>query len=167
MSSLLTPEERIASRYDNFYNGYNIISRPKTPTTSSSQDPNRDKGQTVDGQKPTCENYKPQRNKGEKSEKPPFSIDIPVALPPGIKPCDMKLVPPNPCCEHGNWTVKIFPCPIQMGTSKVNKEDANDGVCKVGCKLWKSKEAPCLYDDPCRAHCYNHPPGIKPSGRFP
>lgn len=32
-----------------------------------------------------------------------------------------------------------------------------------GSKPPNPKDEPCLYDKPCKAHCFNHPPGMKPS----
>lgn len=124
---------------------------------SDPRDKLRQCGVTVDGQRAKCEDYK------KRPRKKPISC-CGEGCPTGFKPCNMELRPP-PCCDPwGVWCAKIQPCPPKPKVSG-NKNFYDPSPCKRPCcKHWKPED-PCLYDAPCKAHCFNHPPGMKPSGK--
>ncbi|EFA09789.1 uncharacterized protein LOC661071 isoform X1 [Tribolium castaneum] len=159
---ILTPEEAERSRYDNFYNNYNIdwhndSSSCKDHDHDHCCTPEKQRGQTVDGKTPCCEDYTKNKQQDECRPLP--------GCPTGFKPCTMKLTPPPGCDPCGIWCAQVQPCPPKP---KKKSKKYEPGPCtRPCCKHWKPKEGPCLYDDPCKAHCFNHPPGIKPSGRYP
>lgn len=110
-------------------------------------------GVTVDGQNPRCVDYRKNNNDDDCCL---------TGCPTGFKPCTMKLCPP-PCCNPLDpWRAQIQPCPPKPRKKVSNKY--TPGPCtRPCCKHWKPKDGPCLYDKPCKAHCFDHPPGIKPS----
>ncbi|KAF5298015.1 hypothetical protein FQR65_LT09826 [Abscondita terminalis] len=79
--------------------------------------------------------------------------------PTGFKPCDMRLCPPPLNHPLGTWTATIMPCPPKPRLKPSCKYDPFPCT-KPGC-LHKITRC-CNYNCPCKAHCYNHPPGIKP-----
>lgn len=86
----------------------------------------------------------------------------------GFKPCKVTLNPPPGCDPLAPWTAEIHPCPPKPlpGSPKQNNSFYDPPECtRPGCKHWRPKGGPCLYDDPCKAHCFNHTPGMKPSVR--
>ncbi|RZC40857.1 hypothetical protein BDFB_000360 [Asbolus verrucosus] len=134
------------NRFDNFYNNYNEDYRSHNSGCGS---------EPPCPPKKKCEDYRKQNNDDHCPD---------PGCPTGFKPCTMKLTPP-PCCDpYLPWCAQVQPCPPKP--KKKNKLEF--GPCtRPCCKHWKPKDGPCLYDDPCKAHCFNHPPGMKPSGRFP
>lgn len=155
----MTEQQAIDSRYSNFYNNYNVDYHNEGGKNCSSNNdcpPAKRKGATLDGNNPCCEDYR---------RKPPENCEC-GGCPTGFKPCTMKMTPPADCDPAGIWCAQVQPCPPKP-LKKVSNV-YNPGPCKRPCcKHWKPKDGPCLYDDPCKAHCYDHPPGIKPSGRYP
>lgn len=115
---------------------------------------------------------KPAKTSGSSSK----NEDCPAGCPTGFKPCEMKLTPPPFCHPLGVWMAQIQPCPPKSGKSKEDKPSkpkkpkaASSGKATKKASASKSsnvKEEPCLYDKPCKAHCFNHPPGIKPSNPY-
>lgn len=143
-------------RFANFYNNYNVIDGDYDDCTSDPRESNRGCGVTVDGKNPKCEQYK----------KKPQQQCCSDGCPTGFKPCEMELCPP-PCCDPwGVWCATVQPCPAKPKVSRGKKNFyVPPAVCRRPCcKHWKGPD-PCLYDAPCKAHCFNHPPGIKPSGK--
>ncbi|CAH1375587.1 unnamed protein product [Tenebrio molitor] len=159
-SNEMTPEEAEATRYDNFYNNYNIDWHNDSPSwknncNTSCCTPAKRQGQTVDGKSPCCDEYYTKQD----------DCCPAPGCPTGFKPCTMRLTPP-PCCDPcGVWCAQVQPCPPKA-KKKTNIYQPGP-CCRPCCKHWKPKEPPCLYDDPCKADCFNHPPGMKPSGRYP
>lgn len=87
----------------------------------------------------------------------------------GFKPCKVTLNPPAGCDPLAPWTAEIHPCPPKPlpRSPKQNNSFYDPPECtRPGCKHWRPKGGPCLYDDPCKAHCFNHTPGMKPSLRW-
>lgn len=145
----LTPEEAERSRFDNFYNNYNIDWHSESPCCKSCC-----KAPEQSRKSRCCEDYTKQDD----------CCPAP-GCPTGFKPCTMRLTPP-PCCDPcGVWCAQVQPCPPKA-KKKTNIYQPGP-CCRPCCKHWKPKEPPCLYDDPCKADCFNHPPGMKPSGRYP
>lgn len=146
----------------NFYNNYNIDYRTPDPSSQSAAsnrpacDPCKAKGATLDGMNPCCEDYMRKPNKNGPAP----------GCPTGFKPCTMMLSPPPGCDPAGVWQATIMPCPpkVKTNVSQVYKP----GPCtRPFCKHWQPKDSsPCIYDLPCKAACFDHPPGIKP-GRNP
>ncbi|KRT82871.1 hypothetical protein AMK59_3584 [Oryctes borbonicus] len=160
-------EERDAynSRYDNFYNNYNIdyheqaIVHRDQQGGNSMYAPARQQGVTVDGKRPHCEDYLQQKKNNGDGNK---------GCPTGFKPCSMRLFPPQCCNPIAPWGATIMPCPPKPPKPDVSTVLPPPELCtRPGCKHWKPEGGPCLYDDPCKAHCFNHPIGMKPSGRYP
>lgn len=153
----MTEEEAINSRHANFYNNYNVDYRTFGHEDAENQNncsPEKKKGTTLDGGDPCCEDYTKKRNNSKKKTPIP-------GCPTGFKPCTMKLTPPPNCDPAGLWIAQVQPCPPKPPKKVSNVYKS--GECKrPGCKHWESKEGPCLYDEPCKAHCFNHPPGMKP-----
>lgn len=154
------PEEQaLKLRYANFYNNYNIDyhnygDQDCGKETSCTAEKRR--GTTVNGSDPCCEDYTKQRDAKRKKSIP--------GCPTGFKPCKLKLTAPPNCDPAGIWLAQVQPCPPKP-RKKVSTL-YKPGPCKrPGCKHWRPKEGPCLYDEPCKAHCYNHPPGMKPKKR--
>lgn len=157
--------DALNSRYDNFYNNYNIDYREQAIVHRDLNGgggccgPPRQQGVTVDGKSPCCEDYMQKRNGTDDCAN--------KGCPTGFKPCQMRLSPPMCCNPIGVWGAQIMPC-----ASKPTKPEVSsflpppDQCTRPGCKHWKPEGGPCLYDDPCKAHCFNHPPGMKPSGRY-
>lgn len=86
------------------------------------------------------------------------------SCPTGFKLCSMKLSPPPGCHPCGVWCAEIQPCPPKP-KKKVSRYEP--GKCtRPCCKHWKPVDGDCKYDDPCKAHCFNHPPGMKPKVLF-
>lgn len=129
-------------RYDHFYNNYNVI----------------------DGIKPCCPAPPQKRVYKMKCEdySMAFKRIVNKHCPTGYKVCTMKLKPPplnDPC---GVWCAKIMPCPPKK--HKVSNV-YRPGCCFRPCCLhWKEK-CPCIWDFPCKAHCYNQYAGQKPRTR--
>ncbi|XP_063923952.1 keratin-associated protein 9-8-like isoform X1 [Zophobas morio] len=144
----LTPAEEERARYNNFYNNYNIDYHSVSPSCPYCPP-------EIPQKQRCCQDYTIKKDEG----------CCTAGCPTGFKPCSMKLTPP-PCCDPcGVWCAQIQPCPPKP---KNKNEKYVPGPCtRPCCKHWKPKEGPCLYDDPCKAHCFNHPPGMKPSGRWP
>ncbi|XP_063923960.1 uncharacterized protein LOC135138046 isoform X2 [Zophobas morio] len=100
---LMTLQEREDSRYDSFYNNYNIDWHSESPRYANKYirpecTPDKQKGQTVDGKSPCCDCL-------------PCEPCLDVGCPTGFKPCTMRLTPP-PCCHPcGVWCAEIQPCP--------------------------------------------------------
>ncbi|KAK4875224.1 hypothetical protein RN001_011646 [Aquatica leii] len=139
------PEADFISRKSNFYNYHNVDYRK----TGRELDPPPNPRQRP--KEKYCEDYKAQKDGSSKG------------CPTGFKPCEMRLCPP-PCCNPlGTWTATVMPCPIKR---TVPDNRYVPGPCTRPCCLhWYPKGGFCKYDAPCKAHCYDHPPGIKPSGR--
>ncbi|XP_030762737.1 uncharacterized protein LOC115887446 isoform X1 [Sitophilus oryzae] len=150
----ISEEEAERTRYANFYNNYNIDWHAESRNASRAcPDPRTERctGVTTDGKNPCC----PDKKKPVEEDK---------GCPTGFKPCTMKLSPPNDCHPCGVWCAEVQPCPPKP-KKKVSRYQP--GPCKRPCcKHWKPKDGECQYDDPCKAHCFNHPIGIKPKKRF-
>lgn len=118
--------------------------------------PEKKQGVTIDGRSPCS---------GAERKKKEVKKAIPTpGCPTGFKPCTMKLVAPPNCDPAGIWMAQVQPCPPKPAKKVSNVY--KPGPCKKpGCKHWKPKDPPCLYDQPCKAHCYNHPPGMKPKDK--
>ncbi|KAK5644512.1 hypothetical protein RI129_005812 [Pyrocoelia pectoralis] len=87
-----------------------------------------------------------------------------AGCPTGFKPCKMKLCPPPGCHPLDTWQATVQPCPPKNKPRPSVKY--YPGECTRPCCVhWKPKDGVCKYDQPCKAHCYDHPPGIKSSGR--
>ncbi|XP_019879257.2 uncharacterized protein LOC109607180 isoform X1 [Aethina tumida] len=140
----MDPEEMFQKRYSNYYNYYNVDYKQKEK--SCKVNPVRVIRTSH------CEDYSLKRS--EPQEDP--------GCPTGFKPCSMKMTPPasrHPCDA---WCAKIEPCPPKR-KKKAEKYNGDPACCtRPCCKHWQPKEGPCMYDCPCKAHCYNHPVGIKP-----
>lgn len=157
----MSEEEAFKTRYANFYNYYN--SEGKNDCSGSSGGgpippctPERKKGVTPDGKSPCCEDLMAKK-------KPDCSVG---GCPTGFKPCTMKMTPPYDCDPAGIWKATVLPCPAKP-RKKVSTFYTPGPCTRPCCKHWKPKDPPCKYDDVCKAHCYDHPVGIKPSGRYP
>ncbi|CAG9829560.1 unnamed protein product [Diabrotica balteata] len=138
------PEEvALQKRYHNFYNAYNEDWHCITPSNRGpKQIPER-------GKKPktNCEDYLRRRKSPTRG------------CPTGFQPCYMKLSPP--CNNHpcGIWVAEIQKC---LPKPKKSNEYV-PGPCTRPCCMHKPcSEQCCCYDFPCKAHCYDHPVGIKP-----
>ncbi|VEN62400.1 unnamed protein product [Callosobruchus maculatus] len=135
MQPQMSEEEAERTRYANFYNNYN-----------------------VDWHADSYNNRCPPAPDTRDKCKGAYNVD--KGCPTGFKPCTMKLTPPANCHPCGVWCAEIQPCPPK---SKKKSNKYEPGPCKRPCcKHWKPKDGECQYDLPCKAHCYNHPPGIKP-----
>ncbi|XP_056633876.1 uncharacterized protein LOC130443331 [Diorhabda sublineata] len=130
-------------RYMNFYNAYNEDWHMSTPSSR----PPKQTPQDTHPPSSKCEDYRRKRKQPTKG------------CPTGFLPCDMKLSPPcngHPC---GVWSAEIQKCLPKP--KKSNKY--TPGPCTRPCCLHKPvPESCCCYDCPCKAHCYDHPVGIKP-----
>lgn len=102
----MTLEEAEISRYDNFYNNYNIdwhnndVFSPCEPKCRPCCTSVKQKGQTLDGSSPCCFDY----------SKNDTWCPLP-GCPTGFKPCSVNLIPPQSCDPCGFWKAKIQPCP--------------------------------------------------------
>lgn len=98
------------NRYDNFYNNYNIDWHNDSPRYKPARPQctlAKQRGQTVDGKSPCC----------NECMKPCDDGSLP-GCPTGFKPCTMKLTAP-PCCDPcGIWFAEIQPCPPKPRKSK-------------------------------------------------
>lgn len=90
--------------------------------------------------------------------------DQAAGCPTGYKPCQMKLCQPPGCDPLGTWKATVQPCPPKP-KKRVSNQYVPEECTRPCCKHWKPKGGFCLYDKPCKAHCYDHPPGIKPAGQ--
>lgn len=154
----------MTSRYDNFYNNYNTDYRCQAIVNTDNGCPNpscppkKQYGVTVDGKSPCCEDYMAKKK----------NVDCCQGCPTGFKPCSIQLSPPQCCNPIGTWGARIIPCASKPAKREVSTLLPPPECCtRPGCKHWKPEGGPCLYDEPCKAHCFNHPPGMKPSGRYP
>ncbi|GJQ75898.1 hypothetical protein Trydic_g17958 [Trypoxylus dichotomus] len=106
---LLIQQEREAynSRYDNFYNNYNInyheqaIVHRDNHSRNGLCPPDRRGGVTVDGKGPCCEDYMLQKKDNGNANK---------GCPTGFKPCTMRLYPPQCCNPIAPWGATVMPC---------------------------------------------------------
>ncbi|XP_045473780.1 uncharacterized protein LOC123680116 isoform X1 [Harmonia axyridis] len=151
----MTEEEALRWRYSNFYNNYNIDWHADGPGCKKGDGKCRAPpgSFTVSGENPCC-------------PRPCSAPSCQDYCPTGFKTCTMRLTPP-PCCDPcGTWTAEIQKCPPKP-RKKVSYWYTPGPCTRPCCLHWRPKEGPCLYDAPCKAHCYNHPPGIKPSRKYP
>ncbi|KAK9722841.1 hypothetical protein QE152_g19470 [Popillia japonica] len=115
--------EQYNSRYDNFYNNYNIdyheqaiVHRDQNGGTCHSGARNR--GVTVDGKSPQCEDYLVQPRSG-------LDSCANKGCPTGFKPCTMKLAAPQCCNPIAPWGATIMPC-----ASKPPPPESNQCPCR-------------------------------------
>ncbi|XP_022909634.1 DBF4-type zinc finger-containing protein 2 homolog [Onthophagus taurus] len=153
-------ETNPGSRYDNFYNNFNVDYHQQAMSDEKGTPPRTGHEGPCgrDGKRP-CADYK------KIKIEPRTHYDS--GCPTGFKPCQMRLCPP-PCCNPiGVWRAQVMPCPPggKKDISVPNLLPPPECCTRPGCKHWKPPGGPCLYEAPCRAHCFNHPPGMKPSGR--
>ncbi|KAJ8976441.1 hypothetical protein NQ317_016060 [Molorchus minor] len=149
----MSQEQAEKTRYANFYNNYNIDYHPDSssacPPPAVENRKNKCKGVTTFGKSPCCEDYmKKKKPCGDKG------------CPTGFKPCTMKMTPPPGCHPCGVWCAEIQACPPKP-RKKVSCFYVPGPCTRPCCKHWKPKDGRCIYPKPCKAHCYNHPPGMK------
>ncbi|XP_025835864.1 keratin-associated protein 10-7-like [Agrilus planipennis] len=144
----LTPFEREDKRIDNFYNGYNVGLCSPGDRVKCKVEPvyKSNKGKC-------CDDYMKMKK---------CCCDAP-GCPRGFKPCEMLLTPSNPGDPCALWTAKIYPCKPEP-KKKTDNVYRPGPCCRPGCLHWSPPGGPCLYDCPCKAQCFNHPPGMKPTG---
>ncbi|XP_057664329.1 uncharacterized protein LOC130898810 isoform X2 [Diorhabda carinulata] len=150
-----------------FYNNYGIDYREEmlwkytTPTGKTVERKGIEQGVTLSGQSARCplEN-KPYEDKRKKTgdNKKHATNNI---------PCMFKFTP-SPDCS-GAWCVEIKSRPDNTGEKikKTPKRNEMKPCTRPCCKHWKLKEGECQYDLPCKAACFNHPPGMKPKYHVP
>lgn len=146
------PEDDNTNRYDNFYNNYNVDWHNKSSVDANciEEHPNKVNGLTVDGKKPYC-------NNGNSGKNGKNCYDM-----YGSNKIVLKMVRPDNC--YGKWQAKLKTCTMPKKVSKVNCENAiKIETCDVkkneSSKRNKGKgdEHVCVYDKPCRAHCFETP----------
>lgn len=81
----------------------------------------------------------------------------------GFKPCRMTFCPPPEDDPLAPWVVEILPCPLKpQKTAKIDNAPYDQSECtRPACKHWKPKGGPCLWDAPCKAHCFNYVTGTR------
>ncbi|XP_017771774.1 PREDICTED: uncharacterized protein LOC108559137 [Nicrophorus vespilloides] len=91
--------------------------------------------------------------------------------PPDNKP--VCICPPQPCPRFPPKCVGTYNAKRGKNFMAVTYDNLYcPGRCTRPCcrhvfKNSRENYPPCKYDDPCKAHCYDHPVGMKPSGRYP
>ncbi|CAH1112749.1 unnamed protein product [Psylliodes chrysocephalus] len=66
------------------------------------------------------------------------------------------------CIQDLNEVDEVQSCSLTCSMIPMEGENKDPGLCcRPFCKHWLPKEAPCCYDGPCKANCFNHPPGMK------
>uniref|UniRef100_A0A6P7F765 Uncharacterized protein LOC114326492 isoform X1 n=1 Tax=Diabrotica virgifera virgifera TaxID=50390 RepID=A0A6P7F765_DIAVI len=163
-----TNHKQTKEEYDqgNFYNNWNIDYRDQVRKQYGQYNEQRCcPGITLNTQRACC-GCELESSSAEKQNTIPNETGCPF----GYQPCLLKLLPPpdqNPC---GAWCAELkLPRPGTTVCKDRKKEntDVSKTCQRPCCKHWKSKEGECKYDLPCKAHCYNHPVGMKPKHHVP
>lgn len=147
----LTVEKDPRDRYGNFYNNYNIDYRKKSNKKrkviklGEYEQKAFDKGVTVGGLHPTC-NRTEEANSKEKKTTPLKAI-----ITPSNKNCTKFCAKIPPLCTNKQ---------LSKNADMVGKGCANKSKGYLRVEV-DPKEPPCLYGEPCKAQCFNHPPEMR------
>lgn len=160
------------SRQRNFYNNYNHDWRKpykfkyhKRQTFNFKESVIKNKGQTLDGENPICDEATRNRILGGRIRDSDDKKDIPnkgVCCPVGAR---VNMVAGDDCSK---WCAKVkFEPKPKIEEQKQKGSSSRDEKCTakvyqgyLGYKADPNID-PCLYGAPCKAHCFNTPPEMR------